>query len=368
MFRIILALVVTVLHVYVFWRLSTVPVVFQHVPRRALIAAAVFLWAAFFLDRAIAPETGSGLGVALELWSMTWMAVLFLTATCLLLVDGVTLFGLVLRGAARGLRGWAVVAGLALSCLALVQGLRAPVVREYEVRMDGLPAELDGTVVMALSDLHLGTVLGESWLQARISQIKEQKPDLIVLMGDVFEGHALPGQALVEGLHGLYAPYGVWGVAGNHDLYAAQQAVPDVFRAAHIRLLQNAHAELCPGLVLAGVDNLSSPRDTARIPESFHNALDNRPPGATILLSHAPVDPELAASLGTGLMLSGHTHGGQIWPFGYLVKRQFPYFVGRYEVGGMTLLVSRGAGTWGPRMRLWLPGEMLLITLRTATG
>ena len=87
--------------------------------------------------------------------------------------------------------------------------------------------------------------------------------------------------------------------------------------------------------------------------------------GATVFLSHTPWRAEEAAGAGAGLMLSGHTHGGQIWPFGYLVKNRYPLFAGRYEVNRMTVIVCRGAGAWGPRMRLWHPGEILLVTLRS---
>ncbi|MBP7297444.1 MAG: metallophosphoesterase, partial [Acidobacteria bacterium] len=91
-----------------------------------------------------------------------------------------------------------------------------------------------------------------------------------------------------------------------------------------------------------------------------------RPPGATILLSHTPWEAERAASAGVGLMLSGHTHGGQIWPFGEIVRTAYPLLAGEYIVDGMTVIVSRGAGTWGPRMRLWHSGEILRITLHPA--
>ncbi len=93
-------------------------------------------------------------------------------------------------------------------------------------------------------------------------------------------------------------------------------------------------------------------------------ALAGRPPGAGILLSHAPTRAEEASRAGAGLMLSGHTHGGQIWPFGYLVGLRYPLLAGEYRVGGTTVLVCRGTGTWGPRMRLWHPGEILRVVLR----
>ena len=95
--------------------------------------------------------------------------------------------------------------------------------------------------------------------------------------------------------------------------------------------------------------------------------LDRRPPGASILLSQTPAPGlgERAAEKGVDLMLAGHTHGGQIWPFGHLVARQFPPVVGEHQVGGMTLLISHGAGSWGPRMRLWHPGEIHRMVLRS---
>ena len=83
-------------------------------------------------------------------------------------------------------------------------------------------------------------------------------------------------------------------------------------------------------------------------------------------MSHKPWQVGMAAGSGVDLMLAGHTHGGQIWPFGYLVKLFFPQLVGRYQVDGMTLLVGRGTGTWGPRMRLWSRGEILRVRLRSS--
>jgi predicted MPP superfamily phosphohydrolase len=117
--------------------------------------------------------------------------------------------------------------------------------------------------------------------------------------------------------------------------------------------------------VLAGVDDVGSHRRAGgSIEQAFDRALDGRPAGATILLSHGPFAFEAAARAGVGLMLSGHTHGGQIWPFDLLAARLYPVLEGRAEIDGMTVLVCRGTGTWGPRMRLWSPSEILRITLR----
>jgi len=112
------------------------------------------------------------------------------------------------------------------------------------------------------------------------------------------------------------------------------------------------------------VDDLTTiQRRTGQVSHYISKTLVGRPPGATILLSHTPWETEKAAKAGVGLMFCAHTHGGQIWPFDYLVKLRYPLLEGRYEVNGMTVIVSRGTGTWGPRMRLWSPGEILRVTL-----
>jgi predicted MPP superfamily phosphohydrolase len=114
---------------------------------------------------------------------------------------------------------------------------------------------------------------------------------------------------------------------------------------------------------LAGVDDLTARRQFKLDGDPVGRAL-GRPPGvATIYLCHSPLQAERAAALGAGLMLSGHTHAGQLWPFGYLVRLAYPRVEGRYDVDGMTLLVCRGTGTWGPPMRLFRPSEIVRITL-----
>ena len=146
---------------------------------------------------------------------MTWMAVLFLTFVPLLATDLVTLFGLLLPRLAPSLRGWAVVAGGALSVTAIIQGVRPPIVQDYEVGLRGLPKEMDGTVLVVLSDLHLGSQLGERWLSARVAQVEAQRPDLVLFLGDIFEGHGPPQEELFLTLRRLSAPLGVWAVPGQ---------------------------------------------------------------------------------------------------------------------------------------------------------
>lgn len=364
MFAAFLVLAVTLAQAYVFWRAASVPWIGRHLTRRWLVVVAIALWASLVPGLAFVHGEPGRVGTALEQWSMSWLGMLFLTSVALFAVDAVTGFGWLLPRVAVAARAAALVAGAALSAAALVQGLRAPVVQRYEVAMPSLPAALDGTVIVALSDLHLGSVLGVDWLAARLAQVRAERPDLIVLLGDVFEGHGAPEPALLGALKTLSAPLGVWGVVGNHERYAGHAEDSALFERAGIHLLRNAWTALRPGLVLAGVDDVPEGRADGRLAAALGAALAGRPPGATVLIVHAPLPPALVARSGAGLMLSGHTHGGQLWPFGYLVRQWFPLVAGRYRVGATTVIVSRGTGTWGPRMRLWRPAEIVRVTLR----
>jgi len=364
MFGRILISLCTLMQIYVFWRAASAPLIAAHMPRKLLVGIAVLTWAVFFLGRVYGHHRTGATAVILEFLGMNWMGVLLLLFVSLLAVDVLTGFGFFLRRQAPALRGWALAVGGILSMVALVQGLRAPVIRPYEVRLPGLSAELDGTVLVAISDLHVGSLLGRRWLAARVAQVQAQRPDILVLLGDIFEGHDPPSDEIMTAMRGFSAPLGVWAVAGNHEFHGRRNKSPELMGRPGFRWLRNRWVEIRPGLVLAGVDDLTSMRRAGLSGDSISQTLSDRPAGATVLLSHTPWQAEKAAAAGAGLMLSGHTHGGQLWPFGYLTRRVYPLLAGRYEVDGMPVIVCRGTGTWGPRMRLWHPAEILRVTLK----
>jgi predicted MPP superfamily phosphohydrolase len=357
----------TLLHAYVFWRVASVPAIRKRVPRTVLVGLGVALWASLFLSFYLGHGGSGVLARVLELFGMTWLAMLFLAFVALLAVDLVTGFGLLLPRLAPRLRGWALLAAGVLSVIALVQGMRPPVVRDYDVRLAGLPANLDGTTLVAMSDLHLGSVLGERWLAARVEQVQALRPNIVVLLGDLLEGHGHAEGDLAADLRRLSAPLGVWAVTGNHESHGGRGASARLLEDTGFQVLHDRWAEVWPGLVIAGVDDLTSRRRSGRGGDPVGQALSGRPPGATILLSHTPWEAEKAAAAGVGLMLGGHTHGGQIWPLDYLTRTVYPLLGGRYEVDGMPVIVCRGTGTWGPRMRLWRPSEILRVKLQAAT-
>jgi uncharacterized protein len=169
----------------------------------------------------------------------------------------------------------------------------------------------------------------------------------------------------------LSAPLGIWAVRGNHDTLrpGRRDVTGEILAGAGIRLVANEWVLMTEGLVLTGIDDLTASRRRPGEGEAnLDRALSSRPELTTLLLSHTPWLTDRAAAAGVDIMLSGHTHNGQIWPFNYLVKNRYPFIGGCYDVDGMTLIVSRGTGTWGPRVRLWGPGEITLITLRASTS
>ncbi len=355
----------TGLHLYVGSRLSSVPWLLAHISKTELLLAVIVLWVSYPLIRILNARGFERFIWPLETLAAIWIGILFLLFSALLVTDVVTLGGWLTPGAAPEIRGWAVLIALALSAFALIQGFRPPAVSEHEVRLENLPGALDGMVVAVVSDLHLGTLLRGPWMKRQIRRLDKLKPQLVLIAGDLVDGEVSHVERLVPILKTLKAPLGVWAVTGNHEYYAGADESVRVLELSGFQVLRNRWAEVAPGLIVAGVDDLTAQEQFGLKGPPFETALANRPRGATILISHTPWHAEEAAAAGVGLMLSGHTHNGQIWPFTLLVRLRYKLLGGRYQIGRMTAIVCRGTGGWGPRMRLWKPSEILRITLRS---
>ncbi len=256
MFFTLLVLVGTLLHGYVWWRLGSLPWLRDQLSPVQLWTVGGALWLLYLAGALFGHNSREGIGHWLDSFTLNWLAVLFLTASCLLAVDLLSGFGWWWTRHLTVLRSGALAVAALLVAVALVQGLRAPVVTRYEVSLRGLPRALDGTRVVALSDLHLGAQLGPRWLAARVTQVQALQPDLIVLVGDLFEGHGPPDPALAQVLRGLSAPLGVYAVTGNHEFYGDAGALA-LTKDAGIRWLNDRWVALRPGLTLAGIDDLS---------------------------------------------------------------------------------------------------------------
>ena len=349
---------------YILWRVASVPRLARLISRKGLVAIGVVLWVVFFFGRVFGHDGTGIVAATFEFVGMSLFGWVLLVAMTLFVVEVGTVFGHAFSKWAPTLRGWGMVAGTILCGVALVQGLRAPAVISYDVTAPGLPAELDGTVLVAVSDAHLGAQLGEKWFTERVREIQALRPDVVVFLGDMFEGHG-DAPRDIPALRQMSVPLGKWLVDGNHESYRGGEVTANPLEQAGFRRLANQWAELAPGLVLAGVNDLTNHKRRDFGGDPLGQALANRPSGTTVLLSHTPWQTDRAAQADVDLMLSGHTHGGQIWPFGYLVQTVYPLLAGRYDIDGMSVIVSRGVGTWGPRMRLWHRGEIMMVRLKT---
>lgn len=351
----------TLMNVYVLSRVRSVPFVARHVPRWGLVAGGVFLASSYLLARLLEALKYARIGVAFEWIGAEWMGALVIALGCFFIADLITGFGFLMRKRVAAVRAAALAISIALTLAAVFNALRPPVVRDYEVRIANLPPEHDGLVVAVISDLHLGTLTTDKWLTHVIEQVEGLHPDIVLIAGDLTEGDGSPESEVPQLLARLRAPLGVWAVPGNHERH--QGGADTVLQKAGIHVLRDASAEVAPGLFVAGVDTVGHTRVPGR--GLVERALAAVPRGrATILLSHYPEQVGKAARSGVSLMIAGHTHAGQIWPFNYFVRMVYRYLGGRYDVDGMPLIVCRGTGTWGPRMRLFYPSEILRIVLR----
>ena len=320
MFFGIILLIWAGLHAYVLWRLCSVPLIAQHVPPSVLIPLITLLGASYILSRLL-EHYGVGVGAfshALEYIGANWIGIFFLIFVTFFALDVATGFGFLFRGQIPILRTGSLVAAAVLTLISFVQGRRAPTVTEYEVAMPGLSPTADGTLIVVASDLHLGSMNGHAWAKARAAQFASLKPQMILLVGDIFEGEPTTHDGWLPVLRRIQAPLGVFAVTGNHEFYAGPEQIVELFRRAGYRVLRDESTVPVPGLVIVGADDVAFRRRGGQEHSAaVERVLRERPAGATLFLSHTPISAAQAARLGARLMLSGHTHEGQIWPFKY---------------------------------------------------
>lgn len=267
------------------------------------------------------------------------------------------------RGAALG----AGVVGAVTSGLALRSGLGEVEVREVEVKLARLPPALSGLTVVQLSDVHVGPLIGERFMRELVARVNGLKPDAVVITGDLVDGGVHELAAHVGPLAELRARWGTYFVTGNHEYYSGVDGWLAELARHRVRTLRNEHLRLgdAASIDLAGIDDAMSGRFGGGHGPDLARALRGRDPErGLVLLAHQPKGIEDAARAGVELQLSGHTHGGQIWPFGHVVSRVQPYLAGLYQHDASTqIYVSRGTGFWGPPMRLGAPAEITKLVL-----
>lgn len=269
------------------------------------------------------------------------------------------------------LRPVAALLAVLVSGYGISQGMAVPAPRQIEVAIKDLPAAFDGYRVLQLTDIHASRLLTGDWVRKVVDESNALKPDLIVITGDLIDGSVAARRDDARPLADLHAPDGVIAITGNHEYYAQYQDWMQAFRALHMQVLENSHTQVRRGgaaLTIAGVTDPVAARYGLPLPDLGAALAGADPSAPVILLDHRPRNAREAAARGVKLQLSGHTHGGQIIGMDQLVKRaNGGYVSGRYEVDGMTLYVSNGAGLWaGFPARIGVPSEITLITLRRA--
>ncbi len=257
-----------------------------------------------------------------------------------------------------------------------------PVTTHVGLALDHLPESWRGNTVVQLSDVHLGHFHRPSAMERLAERVNALSPDLVVITGDLFDGMIDGMPEFVPALSRLKARRGVFFVTGNHEVYAGQRRCLEMVKAAGIRVLHNEVVDIdgiaLMGIAYPGVDDeaairgleLTAPADGRRRPLIllFHTPSDIRHPagrdGRRATYWRPDTSFALARRLGVSMQLSGHTHGGQFFPFGLMTNWIYNgYDYGLHRDGGFSIYISSGVGTWGPPIRTGAPAEIAVFTL-----
>ena len=260
-----------------------------------------------------------------------------------------------------GLAAFATIVGYA-------NARRRARVKVVEIPLRNLPAGLEGFTIAQISDIHVGTTIKRGFVDAIVDAVNALEADLIAVTGDLVDGTVRDLAPHTAPLARLKARHGSFFVTGNHEYYSGAPAWTAELERLGLRVLQNEHVVLrhrgVP-LVIAGVTDFSAQHFDAAHRSDPAAALAGAPSnaGAKILLAHQPRSAAAAAGAGFDLQLSGHTHGGQFWPWNLFVRFQQPFTAGLHRLNNLWVYISRGTGYWGPPNRFGVPSEITLLRL-----
>ena len=278
------------------------------------------------------------------------------------------------------LQGFATYSAIAvplLSVVAVLVGLwnarRLARVVDVDIALPGLPAALQGFTIVQISDVHVGPTIKRPYVQAIVDAVNKLAPDVVAITGDIVDGSVPQLADHTSPLGQFQARHGAYLVTGNHEYYSGAGQWIAEFRRRGLTVLMNEHRTLRHGdaeLVLAGVSDFNAGQFDRSHTSDPAVAMARAPAtaGARILLAHQPRSAPAANAAGFDLQLSGHTHGGQFWPWNYFVPLQQPFVAVLHRQGRLQVYVSRGTGYWGPPMRIGARSEITRIRLARATS
>ncbi|QYD71336.1 metallophosphoesterase [Paraburkholderia edwinii] len=263
------------------------------------------------------------------------------------------------------------ILALISTAIGFINARRRARVVTIEVPIDDLPRALEGFTIVQISDIHVGPTIKHNYVDAIVEAVNRLEPDLIAVTGDVVDGSVAQLSAHTQPLSKLTARHGAYLVTGNHEYYSGADAWIAEFERLGLRVLLNEHVVVNHDgaqAVIAGVTDYSAGHYDPAHNSDPAAALRGAPGDVLIrvLLAHQPRTAEAAADAGFTLQLSGHTHGGQFFPWNFFVRLQQPFTAGLARLNGLWVYTSRGTGYWGPPKRLGAPSEITRLKLVSA--
>jgi predicted MPP superfamily phosphohydrolase len=257
---------------------------------------------------------------------------------------------------------------LLASAVGFLNARRVARVVAVDIPIAGLPEALKGFRIVQISDIHVGPTIKRAYLEAIVERVNSLKPEVIAITGDLVDGSVAQLARHVAPLARLSAPHGVFFVTGNHEYYSGARAWIDELRRLGITVLMNEHVLLNhhgSALLMAGVTDFGAHHFDEAHRSDPHAALLGAPIAhlPKVLLAHQPRSAPAAEHAGFDLQISGHTHGGQFFPWTLFVRMQQPFTAGLHRLGRLWVYTSRGTGYWGPPKRLFAPSEITQLSL-----
>ena len=304
-------------------------------------------------------------------WAGSLLMGLFSTLMVLTLLRDVALLFLP-AGAIEPSAIGVLALALLVTLVGLVNARRVARVVQVDIPIDGLAAALHGFTIVQLSDIHVGPTIKGGYVDAIVRRVNTLQADLIAITGDVVDGSVRQLAAHTAPLGQLLARHGVYVVTGNHEYYSGANAWMAEFKRIGLRGLMNEHVVISHDgapLVVAGVTDYTAHHFDATQQSDPQRAAAGAPAGVPkVLLAHQPRSADAASKAGFDLQLSGHTHGGQFWPWNLFVRFQQPYTSGLHRLNRLWVYTSRGTGYWGPPKRFGAPAEITRFRLVPAAA